>query len=177
MGNRVVFPQNRNCKWDQDCLEQTRGNNDDIDDDHHDRNNDCVSSTWNQEGETVDDYTRCFKYLCLAWNTTSVPDEEGSSTHACYDHWDCVEGMVSFCLYSSFQVPTRYSFLFKTCLKHEDDAIDKGFCIDELADLHDCVDNNDCSDGSVLHKLSFFLSKKIKKNPFTMNSPKIRTSG
>ena len=45
-----------------------------------------------------DDYTRCFKYLCLAWNTTSVPDEEGSSTHACYDHWDCVEGMVSFCL-------------------------------------------------------------------------------
>ena len=97
----------------------------------------------------VYDYSRCFKYLCLAWNTTSVPDEEGSSTHACYDHWDCVEGMVSFCLYSSFQVSKRYSSLFKTCLKHEDDAIDKGFCINELADLHDCVDNNDCSDGSV----------------------------
>ena len=152
MGNRTVFPQNRNCIWDQDCLEQIRGYNDDIDDDPQDRKNGCVSNTWNKGGEiatatVVYDYTRCFKYLCLAWNTTSVPDEEGSSTHACYDHWDCVEGMVSFCLYSSFQVSTRYSFLFQTCLKHEDDAIDKGFCINELADLHDCVDNNDCSDG------------------------------
>ena len=58
----------------------------------------------------VYDYTRCFKYLCLAWNTTSVPDEEGSSTHACYDHWDCVEGMVSFCLCKGFQVSTWFSF-------------------------------------------------------------------
>lgn len=85
---------------------------------------DCLKDT-----EATGDDHRCFKYLCLAWNTTSVPDEEGSSTHACYDHWDCVEGM--------------------TCLKHEDDAIDKGFCIDELADLHDCVDNNDCTEGLV----------------------------
>ena len=168
MGKRAVFPQNRNCKWDQDCLEQTRGYNDDINDDPQDRKNDCVSNTWNKGGEiatatVVYDYTRCFKYLCLAWNTTSVPDEEGSSTHACYDHWDCVEGMVSSVLiqYTGFQVHLP-DFLFQTCLKHEDDAIDKGFCIDELADLHDCVDNNDCSDGSVLHKLSFFLSKRIK---------------
>ena len=111
-----------------------------------------ISNTCNQRGEIVTatevyDYTRCFKYLCLAWNTTSVPDEEGSSTHACYDHWDCVEGMVS--LYNIQASRFLPDFLFQTCLKHEDDAIDKGFCIDELADLHDCVDNNDCSDGSV----------------------------
>jgi len=85
---------------------------------------DCLRET-----EATGNDHRCFKFLCLAWNTTEVPDETGTSKHACYDHWDCVKGMV--------------------CLKHEDDAIDKGFCIEELAEMSQCVDNNDCSDGLV----------------------------
>ena len=43
----------------------------------------------------------------------------------------------------------KMSFLFQVCLKHEDNSIDKGFCIKELAEMYECVDNNDCSDGSV----------------------------
>ena len=42
----------------------------------------------------------------------------------------------------------KLSFLFQVCLKHEDNSIDKGFCIKELAEMYECVDNNDCSDGS-----------------------------
>ena len=45
---------------------------------------------------------RCFSYLCLAWNVSSVPDRENSSTTACYNSWDCVEGMV--CLKVGFLV-------------------------------------------------------------------------
>jgi len=85
---------------------------------------DCMTDT-----EVTGNDHRCFKFLCLAWNITEVPHETGSSTHACYDHWDCVKGMV--------------------CLKHEDPTIDKGFCIEELAEMYECVDNNDCSDGLV----------------------------
>ena len=43
----------------------------------------------------------------------------------------------------------KLSFLFQVCLKHEDNSIDKGFCIKELAEMYECVDNNDCSEGSV----------------------------
>ena len=60
--------------------------------------------------------------------------------------------------------------MLQVCLKHEDPTIDKGFCIEEpemfflffsfflffkgfcieeLAEMYECVDNNDCSDGSV----------------------------
>jgi len=85
---------------------------------------DCMKET-----EATGNDHRCFKFLCLAWNTTEVPDDAGTSTHACYDHWDCVNGMV--------------------CFKHEDNSIDKGFCIKELAEMSDCVDNNDCSEGLV----------------------------
>jgi len=85
---------------------------------------DCMTET-----EATGNDHRCFKFLCLAWNTTEVPDDTGTSTHACYDHWDCVKGMV--------------------CIKHEDPTIDKGFCIEELAEMYECVDNNDCSDGLV----------------------------
>jgi len=85
---------------------------------------DCI-----KDSEATGHDHRCFKFLCLAWNTTEVPEKQGTSTHACYDHWDCVEGMV--------------------CLKHADDSIDKGFCIEELSEMHECVDNNDCSNGLV----------------------------
>ena len=177
VGNRAVFPQNRNCKWDRDCLEQTRGNNDDIDDDHHDRNNDFVSNTWNQRWEivtatTIDNYTRCFKYLCLAWNTTSVPDEEGSSTHACYDHWDCVEGMVSFCLYSDFQLSTWFSF---------PDLPEARGRRDRQGVLHQraCWPSRLCWQQRLLRRVSitFLFPQHKNKNLFTMNPPKIRTSG
>ena len=46
-------------------------------------------------------------------------------------------------------MPLIISFLLQVCLKHEDPTIDKGFCIEELAEMYECVDNNDCSDGSV----------------------------
>jgi len=84
---------------------------------HNDLDCEDVSAT---SGE---DY-RCFSYLCLAWNISSVPERENSSTSACYNSWDCVEGMV--------------------CLKHPDEEVDKGFCIEELVEMHACADDSDC---------------------------------
>jgi len=72
---------------------------------------------------TGEDY-RCFSYLCLAWNVSSVPERENSSTTACYNSWDCVEGMV--------------------CLKHPDEEVDKGFCIEELVEMLACAEDRDC---------------------------------
>ena len=52
--------------------------------------------------------------------------------------------------------------LFQVCLKHEDDSIDKGFCIEELAEMYQCVDNNDCSDGSVSSTERYLPDEKWK---------------
>ena len=54
----------------------------------------------------------------------------------------------------------KRSFLFQVCLKHEDNSIDKGFCIKELAEMSDCVDNNDCSEGSASSLNEYILCEK-----------------
>ena len=50
------------------------------------------------------------------------------------------------------------------CIKHEDPTIDKGFCIEELAEMYECVDNNDCSDGSVSSTYIFALLDDDERN-------------
>jgi len=69
---------------------------------------------------------RCFYYLCLAWNETQVPEKESSSETACHDDWDCVEGRV--------------------CVRHQDkETVNKGFCVLEMREMSDCVDDDDCA--------------------------------